>query len=115
MLPDSNNCFGRIRSSRNLHALAAQLTLHGWQATVETLQSGDGERLHLKSSHLELCSESSERGEYILDGMADTDGEHGESAIAALSDHLQEMNIPHQFELYDESDHIYREFKFKGR
>jgi hypothetical protein len=114
MLPDSDNCFGRIKPRRNLHALAAQLTMRGWQASVQTSQSRAGERLRVESSHLELHSESSEPGEHIFDGVVDTD-RRGESAVAALSDHLQEMNIPHHFELYDESDHMYQEFKFEGR
>ena len=115
MFPDSDNCFGRIRPSRNLHALAAQLTMRGWRASVQSSQSRAGERLHLESSALKVRSESSEGGEHVLDGVVDTDGSRGELAIADLSEHLQEMNIPHHFELYDDSDHMYREFKFEGR
>jgi hypothetical protein len=97
-----------------LHALAAQLTLRGWQTRVQTSQSRGGECLHVESSAIELRSESSKRGEHVLDGVVDTDGGRGELAMAALSDHLQEMNIPHHFELYDDSDRMHREFKFEG-
>lgn len=103
VFPDSDNCFGRIRPPRNLHAMAAQLTVRGWQANVQSSQSSAGECLYLESSDLKLRSEASGGGEHVLDGVIAIDGRRGDLAVAALSDGLQEINVPHHFELYDSS------------
>lgn len=113
MFPDSDNCYGRIKPGDNLRIVAARLSLRDWHASVEE-SPGDDDYLHVESEVFRLRSESTDSGEHILDGVFDTDGKRGESAIAKLSDDLQELGIPHHFELYDESGNMRREFKFEG-
>lgn len=113
MLPDTDNCFGRIRPGENLRIIAARLSLRDWRTSVR--ESPGTDQLHIEAEGVELRSESTDGKEHILDGMFDPDGERGESAIARLSEDLQDMGIPHHFELYDDSGRMHREFKFEDR
>lgn len=113
MFPDSDNCFGRIKLAENLRILAVRLRLRDWHATVQQ-SPRDGERLYIESEAFRLRSGSNDGGECILEGVFDMDGKRGESAISKLSHELQELRIPHHFELYDESDSMCCEFKFEG-
>lgn len=112
-MPDSENCFGRIKPGENLRIIAARLSLRDWHTSVR--ESPGTDQLQIEAEGFKLRSESTGGKEHILDGVFDPDGERGESAIARLSEDLQEMAIPHHFELYDDSGKMRREFKFKGR
>jgi hypothetical protein len=113
MFPDSENCFGRIKPGDNLRIVAVRLRLRDWKASVEE-SPDDDDRLHIESEVFKLRSASTDSEEHILDGVFDVDRKRGESGIAKLSDDLQELGIPHHFELYDDSGNMRREFKFEG-
>lgn len=110
MFPDSNNCFGRIKSACNLGSLAIQLSNRGWRTRFQAASCLGRECLRVQSDAIELQFVPSEGDQHLFNGAVD--GARGENALAKLSSDLRELQIPHRFELYDDSDSLYRDFKF---
>lgn len=110
MFPESKNCFGRIKPTCNLGSLAIQLSNRGWQTRFQASSGLNPECLRVEADVTALQFEPSDGGQYLFNGAFD--GIRGETALSKLSVDLREMQIPHRFELYDDSDSLYREFNF---
>jgi hypothetical protein len=110
MFPESNNCFGRIKSACNLGSLAIQLSNRGWRTRFQAASYQGRECLRVESDVIELQFEPSDGGQHLFNGAFD--GTRGENALTELSGDFRELQIPHHFELYDDSDSLYREVKF---
>jgi len=63
----------------------------------------------VESDVVDLSSEPLEGGQHLINGAFD--GSRGEADITRLSNDLRELQVPHHFELYDDSDSLYREIK----
>jgi len=110
MSPDSHNCFGRIKSACNLGSLAIQLSNRGWRTRFQAASHQSRECLQVESDVIELQFVPSDGDQYLFNGAFD--GPRGEDALTKLSSDFRELQIPHRFELYDNSDTLYRDFKF---
>ena len=110
MFPDSHNCFGRIKTGCDLESLATQLSNRGWRTRFQAASSQGPECLRVESDVVELQFEPSDGDQHLFNGAFD--GSLGEDALAKLSSDFRELQIPHRFELYDDSDSLHREFKF---
>ena len=110
MFPDSNNCFGRINTACDLGSLAIQLSNRGWRTRFQGASTQGRECLCVESDAMELRFEPSDGDQHLFNGAFD--GSRGENALTKLSSDFRDLQIPHCFELYDDSDSLYREFKF---
>ena len=110
MFPDSNNCFGRIKPACNLGSLAIQLSNRGWRTRFQAASYPRCECLRVESDVIELQFVPSDGDQHQFNGAFD--GTRGENALTKLSSDFRELQIPHRFELYDDSDSLYRDFKF---
>lgn len=110
MFPDSDNCYGRIKVACNLGSLAIQLSNCGWRTRFQAASYLVRECLRVESDVMALQFEPTDGGQHLFSGAFD--GGRGEYALTKLSSDLREMQIPHRFELYDDSDSLYRELKF---
>ncbi len=109
MFPEFTNCYGRIKPTCDMGSLAIQLSNCGWRANLQAADHPRGECLRVESEVVDLSSEPLEGGQHLINGAFD--GSRGELAINKLSNDLRDLQVPHSFELYDESDRLYREIK----
>ncbi|MBC8872510.1 MAG: hypothetical protein H8E44_24010 [Planctomycetes bacterium] len=110
MFPESNNCYGRIKPACNLGSLAIQLSNRGWQTRFQAASCLSRESLRVEADSIELRFEPTDGGQHLFNGAFD--GNRGEFALTKLSSDFRDLQIPHRFELYNDSDSLYREFKF---
>jgi hypothetical protein len=110
VLPESNNCYGRIKFSSDLDSLGCRLSERGWRTHFQAASSARHESLKVDSDAVGLLIKPAQGGQHFFSGTFD--GTRGERALVKLSSDLQEMEIPYRVELYDDSDSLYRELKF---
>lgn len=110
MIPESDNCYGRIKFACDLGSLASKLSDRGWRTRFPVPFSPGRESLHVESDALVLMFETTDGDQRLFSGGFD--GNRGEHALVKLSNDLRYMQIPHRFEMYDDSDGLYRELKF---